>query len=324
MLHKVYDITGYLCGHRIFNLIHLNRLRCDYKETFQKYYNYSRHPNGATALLHRLPAECILFREHSEGLYYAKNDNFTFIKIIQAIWMQSLTTDVLILFNAFDPVKLVHKVILNSKNVQSAFRISCYMLEDHFKEGIDLAVDEYPISFLFQFIINGFVRTHAKDIYQLRLSNALLSKTGASGIRTNLLSFSAKATSSKATLDIDVVKEISKSNNINEHKKARLAHTRKCSCGKSFVRVSWYDKHILNCSTYLPTSSDHMSAEQASNEDSVLINTLIELEGVAELVEFLDEDFVDKLRCAEKNMENEENRFDAAFSSHLIIDDIET
>ena len=42
-----------------------------------------------------------------------------------------------------------------------------------------------------------------------------------------------------------------------------------------------------------------------------------------ELVEFHDEDFVDKLRTAEKNMEYEENQFDAAFSSHLIIDDIE-
>ena len=81
------------------------------------------------------------------------------------------------------------------------------MLQDHFKEGVDLAVDENPISFLYQFMIDGFIRTHAKDIYQLRFSNALLSKTGASGIRTNLLSFSAKAISSKASLDNDTVKE---------------------------------------------------------------------------------------------------------------------
>ena len=52
MLHKVYDITGYLCGHRLFNLIHLNKLRSEYIETFQNYYNFSRHTNGATALLH--------------------------------------------------------------------------------------------------------------------------------------------------------------------------------------------------------------------------------------------------------------------------------
>ena len=51
---------------------------------------------------------------------------------------------------------------------------------------------------------------------------------------------------------------------------------------------------------------------------------MIELEGMEELVEFPHEDYVDKLRCAEKNMENEENRFDAAFSSHLIIDNIES
>ena len=150
------------------------------------------------------------------------------------------------------------------------------MLQDHFKEGIDLAVDGNPISFLFQFIINGFIRTLAKDTYQLRLSNALLSKTGASGIRTNLLSFSAKATSSQSALDIDVVKEISNSNIINEHKKARVARTRECFCGRSFVRLSWYDKHILDCSTFISTSSDDISAELTSNQDSVLINTLIE------------------------------------------------
>ena len=323
MLHKVYDITGYLCGHRIFNLFHLNRLRSDYKDTFQNYYVNSRHANGATALLHDLPAQYILFREHSEGLYYAKKDNFTLIKIIQAIWMQSLSTDVLISFNAFDPVKLVHKIILNSKSVQSAFRTSCYMLQDHFKEGVDLAVDENPTSFLYQFIIIGFTRTHAKDIYQLRLSNALLSKTGASGIRTNLLSFSAKAISSKASLDNDTVKEVRKLNNTNEHKKARISANLNCSCGRSFSRVSWYNEHILNCSSHTSTSSDKISADQTTHQVSELLNTLIELEGMEELVEFHDEDFVDKLRTAEKNMEYEENQFDAAFSSHLIIDDIE-
>ena len=197
MLHKVYDITGCLCGHRIYNFIHLKRLRQDYVKTFQNYYIFSRHANGNDALAHNLPALCILFREHSEGLYYPKADNFNFIKIVQAIWMQSLTTDVLILCNAFEPVKRVHKVILNSKNVQLAFKESCFMLQDSFKENMSLADDENPISFLFQFIINGFIRTHANNIHQLRLSNALLSKTGASDIRTNLLSFSAKSVALK-------------------------------------------------------------------------------------------------------------------------------
>jgi hypothetical protein len=103
MLHKVYDITGYLCGHRLFNLIHLNRLRHEYIDTFQNFYSFSRHTNGATALLHGLPAQGMIFREHSEGLYYSKGEIFEFIKIVMAIWMQSLSTDVLILFNSFEP-----------------------------------------------------------------------------------------------------------------------------------------------------------------------------------------------------------------------------
>ena len=67
--------------------------------------------------------------------------------------MQSLTTDVLILFNAYEPVKLILKVILNSKNVQSAFRQSCCMLQDLFTDGVDLAVDDDPISFLYPSLI---------------------------------------------------------------------------------------------------------------------------------------------------------------------------
>ena len=74
-----------------------------------------------------LPAEFLLFRQHSEGLYFARRENFDLIKIIQAIYMQSLTTDVLILFNSFEPVKRVEQVISNSKSVQSAFKTSCFM-----------------------------------------------------------------------------------------------------------------------------------------------------------------------------------------------------
>ena len=62
------------------------------------------------------------------------------------------------------------------------------------------------------------LRTYAKDIYQLRLSNALLSKTGAPGIRTNLLLISAKAASSKSKCDHDVVNERNKSNKENKNK----------------------------------------------------------------------------------------------------------
>lgn len=114
MLDKVYDITGYLCGHRIFNLITLNRIKREYRDVFEEYHKYCRYPNGSMAVNDGLPAEFLLFRQHSEGLYFARRENFDLIKIIQAIYMQSLTTDVLILFNSFEPVKRVEQVILNS------------------------------------------------------------------------------------------------------------------------------------------------------------------------------------------------------------------
>jgi hypothetical protein len=198
MLDKIYDICGYLCGYRVLNLIKLNRIKYEYRKVFQDYHSYSRLQNGTVALMSGLPAECMLFREHSGGLYYSKTANFNFVKIIQAIWMQCLTTDVLIIFNSQEPVKLVHQLILNSKKVQRAFEESCGMMVELFTPLLNLATDITAISFLYQFLIQGFVRVHAKDIYQLRLSNVLMSKTGASGIRTALLTLSANSSNNKS------------------------------------------------------------------------------------------------------------------------------
>ena len=102
MLEKVYDITGYLCGARLHNMIRLNRLKCDYKYAFTEYYKMSRYLNGSMAVLDGLPAEYLLFPQHSEGFYLARVGNFSFIKIVQAIFMQSLSTDVLILYNTME------------------------------------------------------------------------------------------------------------------------------------------------------------------------------------------------------------------------------
>ena len=67
MLHKICDITGYICGHRVYNLIHLNRLHTDYKAIFQNYYTNSRLIDGHTVLLQGLPAVCLRNNEHSTG-----------------------------------------------------------------------------------------------------------------------------------------------------------------------------------------------------------------------------------------------------------------
>lgn len=47
MLDKVYDITGYLCGARLYNMITLNRLKKDYRYVFNEYYQTCRYPNGS-------------------------------------------------------------------------------------------------------------------------------------------------------------------------------------------------------------------------------------------------------------------------------------
>ena len=38
MLDKIYDITGYLCGHRIFDLLSLNHIKRDYRDVFEEFY----------------------------------------------------------------------------------------------------------------------------------------------------------------------------------------------------------------------------------------------------------------------------------------------
>ena len=83
-------------------MIRLNRLKCDYKYAFTEYYKMSRYLNGSMAVLDGLPAEYLLFPQHSEGFYLARVGNFSFIKIVQAIFMQSLSTDVLILYNTME------------------------------------------------------------------------------------------------------------------------------------------------------------------------------------------------------------------------------
>ena len=68
MENKIYDITGYLCGHRVSNLLKYNKLRSDYRDTFLQFHTQSRHDSGSTAVEKGLPARYLLFRQHSEGL----------------------------------------------------------------------------------------------------------------------------------------------------------------------------------------------------------------------------------------------------------------
>ena len=310
MLHKVYDITGYICGHRIYNLLHFNRLRSEYVNTFKSYYMNSRLADGHAALMQGLPAECILFREHSQGLYYSKGANFEFIKLVQAIWMQSLSTNVLILFNAYEPVKLVQNVILNSKKVQLYFQNSCVMLKDEFTSVQNLALDENPISYLYRFLIHGFIRVHAKDIYQLRLSNALLSKTGASGIRTNLLSHSASASSTtKHTSNDYSIPDPSHSPSL------------KCACDKKFKRLFWYKKHIHSCTIYIKSISDSSIVPEVLDAETLILHRLIDLEISNDFSEYPnDQDDIDSTD-AEQQLDKEESELDANLFEPIFVNE---
>jgi hypothetical protein len=319
MLDKVYDITGYLCGARLHNMIRLNRLKCDYKYVFTEYYKMSRYPNGSMAVLDGLPANYLLFRQHSEGLYFARVGNFNFIKIIQAIFMQSLSTDVLILYNALEPIKMVQKVILNSENVQKAFKESCFMLIDQFKDETNLVDGKDPICYLYRFLIEGFIRVYAKDIYQLRLSNVLLSKTGASGIRTALLTLSDDAHKKKkvciqVSSSVKSATVLSTSTLISSSSASESpAFAFICSCGKGYIQEGWYKRHTLSCSVH----NTHLPSDSLS----VHLDNLLELECLQQLGDF---DLTADLQAAlnlEDSLEKEEDEYDAHFVSNVLDDE---
>ena len=325
MLDKIYDITGYLCGHRLFNLLSLNRIKREHRNVFEEYHIHSRYPNGSMAVSDNLPAAYLLFREHSEGLYFAKKGNFEFIKIIQAIFMQSLTTDVLILFNSLEPVKRVEQVILNSKSVQSAFKTSCFMHVDLFTTDLDLTLDKCPIAYLYCFLIQGFIRVYSKDIYQLRLSNVLLSKTGASGIRTALLTLSENSEKKKSARPTVLSTTISPLPQTIPNSDETSADDFKCPCGKKYLlrKKGWYLRHLLTCSIYNSSKTPNGLQSSSAQKENESLDNIIELECSEELSDYCYD--VDRQVGIDQeiDLENSENVFDSNSVAEIILEESE-
>ena len=70
-------------------------------------------------------------------------------------------------------------------------------------------------------------------------------------------------------------------------------------------------------------TNDEFAVEQIIPAHIIILNNLIEQEGIEDIGESEDQEKEENLRTDEIRMENEENTFDASFSSHLMIDDIE-
>ena len=321
MIQKIYDITGYLCGHRIFSMLKYNRLRADYKLVFSEYYTSSRFDSGKTALACGMPARYLLFRQHSEGLHFCRIGNLNFIQLLQAIYMQSLTTDVLIIFNAIEPVKKVEYVIQNSIKVKEAFKASCtsLTLQLMFTEDLDLANDTFPISILYRFLITGFIRVYSKDIYQIRLSNVLMSKSGASGIRTKLLALSEVSDKNKSQTSQNITSPpIVNVNLLNSLSETSSLLT---PCGKEYQnnKSGWYKRHLTTCARCLSSLDSPLPHDDA--EISCILDGLIELESLEEFNDFDENIDLQETINVEIACEEEENAFDTEFVSNLLVED---
>ena len=317
MKDKIYDITGYLCSHRVSNLLKHNKLRNGYKETFIQFHTQSRYDSGTTAVKAGLPARYLLFRQHSGGLYFSRVENFNFISIVQTIFMQSLTTDVLILFNSIEPVKKAKEIILNSINAQDAFKKSCFTLQHSFTEGINLATGKSPISFLFQFLITGFLRVYSKDIYQIRLSNVLLSKSGASGVRTGLLTLSA--VSEKKKRNEGILQSVSAVIDSTPS----LISGFISPCGRRYKenKSGWYKRHLTTCPACLSSQHNMLGLQPLSVKEaaiSAILDERIELESLEEFDDFDEHIDLQEGINLEIALEQEENTFDAEFISGIL------
>ena len=229
--------------------------------------------------------------------------------------MQSLTTDVLILFNSDEPVNKVKQTIMNSTNVQNAFRESCVTLQHCFTDGLDLALHKTPIAFLFQFIITGFLRVYSKDIYQLRLSNVLLSKSGASGIRTALLTLSEVSVKNKKVAQV-IAGEEHHSNIVALSVSSNSSYV--CPCGKEYKKnkSGWYRRHITTCAICLSSQDIPLTAEEA--QISSALEGRIELEGLEEFEDFDGEVDLQEGINLEIASEEDENTFDAEYVSNML------
>ena len=228
--------------------------------------------------------------------------------------MQCLSTDVLILNNSSEPVKLVHQLILNSKVVQKAFMESCYTLQDSFDCAMNMAEDKTPICYLFQFLVQGFIRVYSKDIYQLRLSNVLLSKTGASGIRTTLLTLSADAQTKKSiALKNTTTPEVG----ISSIQPSTQMLKNSCPCGKSFTGKGWLSRHQLSCPKYIALHTP-LIPNDILDKESIGLDNLIELEGLQFYGDFDNSADHESATNLESNSDASEISFDSDFVSNII------
>ena len=187
------------------------------------------------------------------------------------------------------------------------------MLQDEFTTELNLTLDDNPISYLYRFLIHGFIRVHAKDIYQLRLSNTLLSKTGASGIRTNLLSHSASASSNE--------KQTANEGSISDPSHSH-SQSLKCACEKKFKRLFWYKKHIQSCTIYIKSISDSSIVPEVLDAETMILHRLIDLEVSNDFFEcHNDEDDIHSID-AERQLEREECELDANLFEHIFVNEI--
>ena len=107
-----------------------------------------------------------------------------------------------------------------------------------------------------------------------------------------------------------------------------------CLCGRAFFGKGWYARHVLSCRTHLTQKSSTTPADSApemcdnfnqlvsNSVISLMLDNLIELEGLEEDGDYDDDDSnMHNVKLNEVNSDQEEISFDSNFASNILIDD---
>ena len=118
---------------------------------------------------------------------------------------------------------------------------------------------------------------------------------------------------------------------------ATITHSNTCLCGRKFSGKGWYARHVLSCNQYLSQMSsttdtipsytasemcDNLNELEYNSAVSLILDDLIELEGLEESGDYDDDDSnMHNVKLNELNSDQEEISFDSKEKKYYIDDE---
>jgi hypothetical protein len=151
---KLYDLAGYIAGWRFKQLIKYKSVKDEMLRFVKEFLFANFYGDKFMAEADGLPSEYLMFKQHSDGLMFCKNNLFNLIKYVNYVYMSVMSTEVMILFNSYDPPKKVFELLEGSDEVKRLFTLCT----------IECAGTTPPtvVSCVFKIILQGYFRYMCK------------------------------------------------------------------------------------------------------------------------------------------------------------------